>query len=67
MYIQSLYVSTSRNSPEKTKMLTLRISEADFKNWRDAAITDRMPLADWIRRRCDGRPASAPKLSKVPR
>ncbi len=48
----------------KSHMIKLRVSEADLKLWRDAALTDRCTLADWIRRRCDGRPATAPKLPK---
>ncbi len=51
----------------KTAMIKLRITEADLKRWRDAAALDDMPLSDWIRRRVDGRPTSAPAPKKVPR
>jgi predicted HicB family RNase H-like nuclease len=52
--------------PQKTKVINFRVTEADHATWSSAAIADRVSLADWIRRRCDGRPASAPKLLKVP-
>ena len=54
----------TRKLAVKSLMIKLRVSAADAKLWREAAMADRSPLADWIRRRCDGRPATAPKLSK---
>jgi hypothetical protein len=51
----------------KSVVVKLRIAPSDVKPWRDAARADRVSLADWIRRRCDGRPATAPTLPKAGR
>jgi hypothetical protein len=51
----------------KTAMIKFRVTEADLKRWRDAALVDDMPLSDWIRRRCDGRPTTQPVPKKVGR
>ncbi|HEU0037102.1 MAG TPA: hypothetical protein VFQ53_41115 [Kofleriaceae bacterium] len=48
----------------KTEVAKLRLATADLKRWREAAEADQCSLADWIRRRCDGRPATPPKLPK---
>lgn len=54
----------SRTTPTKSEIVKLRISAPDLKQWREAARKDRVSLADWIRRRCEGRPATAPTLPK---
>jgi hypothetical protein len=53
-----------RTMKTKTEIAKLRLAAADLKRWREAAEADQCSLADWIRRRCDGRPATPPRLPK---
>ncbi len=44
----------------KTEVARLRLAASDLKRLREAAEADRCSLADWIRRRRCGRPATPP-------
>lgn len=47
---------------DKDVMLTLRLSKDEHKAWKAAADLEQMPLAAWIRRRCNGLSAAAPTV-----
>lgn len=45
---------------DKDVMLTLRLSKAEHKAWKEAAEVEQVSLAAWIRRRCNGLSTTAP-------
>lgn len=44
----------------KDTRLGLRVATTDRRAWAQAAVADGRTLSDWVTRRCNGEPATAP-------